>query len=143
MEEQPTPPPTDDASLLKPKPKRAKTEAQMAVWKKAQETRLANAKLKKDALAKAKQDIEDKKKSKPTTDESVIAKPPLAKKEPKIIYKDESDSEPEIVVVKKKKKKIIYQEEESDDEVQPTRKVHKNIPSPMPIPIKVPVIRFF
>ena len=46
-------PVADDSALLKPKPKREQTDKQKAVWAKAQQTRLANAQLKKDALAKA------------------------------------------------------------------------------------------
>ena len=49
-------PVAEDSALLKPKPKREQTEKQKAVWAKAQQTRLANAQLKKDALAKAKED---------------------------------------------------------------------------------------
>ena len=43
-------PVVDDAALLKPKPKREKTDKQKEVWEKAQQTRLANAQLKKDAF---------------------------------------------------------------------------------------------
>jgi len=155
MEEHATPPPTDDASLLKSKPKREQSDKQKEVWKKAQETRLANAKLKKDALAKAKEDIENKKKPKPIINEVLPTPSPLAskpKKEPKIIYEQESDSEPEIVVVKKKKKKIIYEEESSEDEI-PVPKPRKTKafeltplpppPAPAPAPIKTQIFRFF
>jgi hypothetical protein len=134
-------------SLLKPK--RVKSEAQQAVWKKAQETRLANAKLKKDALAKAKEEIENKKKPKPDLPiTEPIPKPPLAKKEPKIIYENDSDDEPDVVIVKKKKKKKIIYEESSSDEELPTRG-HPSAPrvkQPQPIQqpiIRLPIVRFF
>ena len=101
-------PVVDDAALLKPKPKREKTDKQKEVWEKAQQTRLANAQLKKDALAKAKEEIENKKKKKvviepdepePESEPKPLAKP---KPKPKVVY--ESDSEPEVVVIKKKKR---------------------------------------
>ena len=106
-------PVVDDAALLKSKPKREKSDKQKEVWAKAQQTRLENAQLKKDALAKAKEDIDNKKKKKvviePDEPEPVVLAKPKEKEQPKpkpkVVY--ESDSEPEVVVIKKKKKKHI------------------------------------
>ena len=117
--------PLDDSIVLKPpKPRSA---AQIAAFEKAQQKRLANALLKKQALEKAKNDIvverektkkvykpkakleeeeeaEEKPAPTPTptplkTDQPPVKKP-LIKKEPKIIY--EEDSEEDVVIVKKK-----------------------------------------
>jgi hypothetical protein len=151
MDDQP-----DDSVLLKPKPKRIKTPAQQAVWDKACALRIANAKLKKDALANAKTEIENKKKGvAPVVDVPEIkqkAKPespaaPLAKKKPKIVYESESESEPEIVVVKKKKKKqVVYEEESSEDEAPPPPKRSSTVRHTavvIPPPVKIPMVRFF
>lgn len=133
-------PATDDSVLLKPKTKREKTEKQKAVWDKACETRINNAKLKKEALAKAKEEIENKKNKKSTEDLAVIEKP--TKSKPKVVY--ESDSEPEVIVVKKKKKQVVYQEESSEDEAPPPPPPKKAKP---PVVVasapKAPIIRFF
>mgnify|MGYP003649843058 CR=1 FL=1 len=133
---------TEDSELLKPKPKREQSEKQKAVWAKAQQTRLDNAQLKKDALAKVKESIENKKKAEP---EPEPAKVPLAIKKPKVVY--ESDSESEVVVIKKKKKKpIVYEEESSEEEAPPPppRKQKVTPPPIVAVPQKVsPVIRFF
>jgi len=156
MEDQP-----DDSVLLKPKPKRVKTPAQQAVWDKACATRIANAKLKRDALSNAKAEIESKKKGAVPRNDPIIdtvpevkenSKPepapaPLAKKKPKVVYESESESEPEVIVVKKKKKKkqIVYEEESSEDDTPPTP-VKKAKPTPVvvaPQPVKIPIIRFF
>lgn len=134
-----TPPATDDSVLLKPKTKREKTEKQQAVWDKACETRINNAKLKKEALAKAKEEIENKKNKKSTSEDlAVIEKP--TKSKPKVVY--ESDSEPEVIVVKKKKKQVVYQEESSEDEAPPPPKKAKAPVVVAPAP-KTPIIRFF
>lgn len=157
MDDQP-----DDSVLLKPKPKRNKTPAQQAVWDKACALRIANAKLKKDALANAKAEIENKKKGvAPVVAPPVVvdvpevkqkAKPespdaPLAKKKPKIVYESESESEPEIVVVKKKKKKkqIVYEEESSEDEAPPVKRgaPPRHTPVAVAPPARIPVVRFF
>lgn len=149
MEENPKVEPTDDASLLKPKPKRQQSEKQKAVWAKAQQTRLDNAKLKKDALNKAKETIENAKNKivlpteKPPT---ILAKKP--KQTPKIIYEEESEDEPQVIVVKKKKKKapVIVQEESSSEEdvvPPPARKriQHAEIQQASIQP--KPIVRFF
>jgi len=158
MEDQP-----DDSVLLKPKPKRIKTPAQQAVWDKACALRIANAKLKKDALLNAKAEIENKKKGVAPRNDPLIdtvpevaprndhlidtvskVKPtmkpqappaPLAKKKPKIVYESESESEPEIIVVKKKKKKqqVVYQEESSEDDMPPPPPVRKAKPVPVAV----------
>jgi hypothetical protein len=158
MDDQP-----DDSVLLKPKPKRIKTPAQQAVWDKACALRIANAKLKKDALANAKTEIENKKKGgAPMVAPPVVvdvpeikqkAKPespaaPLAKKKPKIVYESESESEPEVIVVKKKKKKqqIVYEEGSSEDEAPPPPKRSSTVRHPAVViapPVKIPVVRFF
>lgn len=154
MEDQP-----DDSVLLKPKPKRNKTPAQQAVWDKACALRIANAKLKKDALANAKAEIENKKKGvAPIVAPPVVvdvpevkpevkpkASPPLAKKKPKIVYESDSESEPEVIVVKKKKKKqqIVYEEESSEDEAPPPVKKVKQLPVAVAQPARIPVVRFF
>jgi hypothetical protein len=133
-------PATDDSVLLKPKTKREKTEKQKAVWDKACETRINNAKLKKEALAKAKEEIENKKNKKSTdTDLAVIEKPTKAK--PKVVY--ESDSEPEVVVVKKKKKQIVYEEESSEDEAPPPPPKKAKAPVVVAPAPKTPIVRFF
>ena len=130
--------PLDDSIVLKPK--KPRSAAQLAAFEKAQQKRLANALLKKEALEKAKNDIvverektkkvykpkakleveeaEEKPAPTPTplkTDQPPVKKP-IAKKEPKIIY--ESESEDDVVIVKKKKKKpkVIYEESSSEDE---------------------------
>lgn len=133
-------PATDDSVLLKPKTKREKTEKQKAVWAKACETRISNAKLKKEALAKAKEEIENKKNKKSTEDLAVIEKP--TKSKPKVVY--ESDSEPEVVVVKKKKKQVVYEEESSEDEAPAPPPPKKAKPPVVVAPApKTPIIRFF
>lgn len=136
-------PVADDSALLKPKPKREQSDKQKAVWAKAQQTRLGNAQLKKDALAKAKEDIENKKKKKPVpevVEPEVLAK---TKAKPKVVY--ESDSDPEIVVIKKKKKQVVYEEESSEDEAPPPRKQKSAAPPVVVAPPQkvVPIIRFF
>jgi hypothetical protein len=155
MEDQP-----DDSVLLKPKPKRIKTPAQQAVWDKACALRIANAKLKKDALSNAKAEIQSKKRggvpindpvidTVPEVKEKVqpVAPPaPLAKKKPKVVYESESESEPEVIVVKKKKKKkqIVYEEESSEDDTPPPP-VRKAKPVPVAVapPARIPIVRFF
>jgi hypothetical protein len=134
-----TVPATDDSVLLKPKTKREKTEKQKAVWDKACETRINNAKLKKEALAKAKEEIENKKNKKYTEDLAVIDKP--TKSKPKVVY--ESDSEPEVIVVKKKKKPVVYQEESSEDEAPPPPPKKAKVPVVVAPAPKTPIIRFF
>jgi len=159
MDDQP-----DDSVLLKPKPKRIKTPAQQAVWDSACALRIANAKLKKDALANAKAEIENKKKGvAPVVAPPVVvdvpevkhkAKPespdaPLAKKKPKIVYESESESEPEIIVVKKKKKnkkqQIVYEDESSEDEAPPVKRgaPPRHPPVAVAPPARIPVVRFF
>lgn len=139
----------DDIELLKkPKPKRPQSDAQKAVWAKAQQTRLNNAKLKKDALNKAKEDIESAKAkaSSPMSPPVDLAKPKV-KSSPKIVYQEESEDEPEVIVVKKKKKKppVIYQEESSsEEEAPPPKKV--SIPrysAPIAPMAPKPIVRFF
>jgi hypothetical protein len=161
--------PLDDSIVLKPK--KPRSEAQLAAFEKAQQKRLANALVKKAALEKAKNDIVvDREKTKkvyipkaireaeeaekkpvpaPTplkTDQPPVKKP-LPKKEPKIIY--ESESEDDVVIVKKKKKKpkVIYQESSSEDEEPiPRRKPAKKaeaVVAPVAAPVKVPIIKFF
>ena len=148
MDDQP-----DDSVLLKPKPKRVKTPAQQAVWDKACALRIANAKLKKDALSNAKAEIENKKKGiAPVVEPTVVVdvpvvKPkasPLAKKKPKIVYESDSESEPEIIVVKKKKKKqqIVYEESSEDDAPPPARKA-KPAPVVVAPQVRIPIVRFF
>jgi len=133
---------TEDSELLKQKPKREQSEKQKAVWAKAQQTRLDNAQLKKDALAKVKESIENKKKVEP---EPEPAKVHLAIKKPKVVY--ESDSEPEVVVIKKKKKKqVVYEEESSEEEAPPPPpRKQKSVSTPVvAVPQKsAPIIRFF
>ena len=146
-------PVVDDAALLKQKPKREKTDKQKEVWAKAQQTRLGNAQLKKDALAKAKEDIENKKYKKtvnkaepdepelePEPKSKYLAKP---KPKPKVVY--ESDSEAEVVVIKKKKKQVIYEEESSEEEAPPPKKQKSAVViPPIAIPQKSgPIVRFF
>lgn len=142
----------DDIELLKkPKPKRPQSDAQKAVWAKAQQTRLNNAKLKKDALNKAKEDIESAKaKATPPTSMSppvALAKPKV-KSSPKIVYQEESEDEPEVIVVKKKKKKppVIYQEESSSEEEAPPPPKKVSIPrysAPVAPMAPKPIVRFF
>jgi hypothetical protein len=156
MEDQP-----DDSVLLKPKPKRIKTPAQQAVWDKACALRIANAKLKKDALSNAKAEIENKKKKiAPVVEPPVVIDVPvvkekvqpvappasLAKKKPKVVYESDSESEPEVIVVKKKKKKqIVYEEESSEDDTPPPPPVRKAKPMPVAVapPARIPIVRFF
>jgi hypothetical protein len=149
-DESPAPPPVDDSALLKPKPKREQSEKQKAVWAKAQQTRLDNAKAKREAAAKALDELENKKKLKEDKQKAKIAKH-LATP-PKVLYESESEEEPEVIVVKKKKpKKVIYQEESSDEEIPaPLPREKKSIPAqiipqyaaPPPVQIK-PIVRFF
>ena len=127
---------SDESALLKPKPKREQTEKQKAVWAKAQQTRLDNAKLKKEALSKAITEIESKKKKPKEELPLAIEKP---KPKPKVVY--ESDSEDEVVVVKKKKKKIVY-ESESEEEAAPPPPTPKKVIATK-LPETKPVIRFF
>jgi len=149
-DESPAPPPVDDSALLKAKPKREQTEKQKAVWAKAQQVRLDNAKAKREVAAKALEELENKKKLKEDKQKAKAAKH-LATT-PKILYESESEGEPEIIVVKRKKeKKVIYQEESSEDEKPaPLPREKKSVPAqiippqapPLPIQIK-PAIRFF
>ena len=130
---------SDDSALLKPKPKREQTEKQKAVWAKAQQTRLDNAKLKKEALLNAISEIESKKKKPKEEPPLAIEKP---KPKPKVVY--ESGSEDEVVVVKKKKKKIVYESEsESEEEAAPPPKPVKTKVVAAKLPETKPVIRFF
>ncbi len=157
-DESPAPPPVDDSALLKPKPKREQSEKQKAVWAKAQQTRLDNAKAKREAAAKALEELENKKKLKEDKQKAKIAKSTNLAKTPKVLYESESEEEPEVIVVKKKKpKKVIYQEESSDDEhanptanPTPLPREKKLIPAQIipqyaaqtPVQIK-PIVRFF
>jgi hypothetical protein len=163
--------PLDDSIVLKPK--KPRSAAQLAAFEKAQQKRLANALLKKEALEKAKNDIvverektkkvykpkakaeaeeeeepkvEEKPKSTPTplkTDQPPVKKPVL-RKEPKIIY--ESESEDDVVIVKKKKKKpkVVYEESSSEDEEPVPRKKPAKKAEPVVAPVAIkPVIKFF
>jgi hypothetical protein len=154
-DESPAPPPVDDSALLKPKPKREQTEKQKAVWAKAQQTRLDNAKAKREAAAKALEELENKKKLKEEKKKAKLAKSNDLAKTPKVLYDSESEEEPEVIVVKKKKpKKVIYQEESSDEETPaipaPLPREKKPVPAqiipqyaaPPPVQIK-PIVRFF
>lgn len=149
-EETPTVPASiDESALLKPKPKREQTEKQKAVWAKAQQVRLDNAKAKREVAAKAREELNNKKKLK---EEKHLAKSAKQLKAPKVVYESESEDEPEIIVVKRKKeKKVVYQEESSEDEKPaPLPREKKSVPAqiippqapPLPIQIK-PAIRFF
>ena len=142
--------PTDDSNIdesapLKPKPKREQSEKQKAVWAKAQQTRLDNAKLKKEALSKAIEDIAKKKKPKgepPLAIEKAAPPPP----KPKIVYESESDDEVVVVKKKKKKPKVVYESEsESEEEPAPPPKPVKTkaAPAPVKLPETKPAIRFF
>lgn len=144
---------SETVSLLKPK--REQSEKQKAAWAKAQQTRLDNAAVKREAFAILKEAKDAKR-------ELTIAKT-LAKQEKnikKIIEESESESEEEqeVIIVKKKKKKpkpqpkIIYQEASSSEEEEeppppphtkprPTKKVIKEQPQ-IQLPIK-PIVRFF
>lgn len=150
-EETPTAPASiDESALLKPKPKREQTEKQKAVWAKAQQTRLDNAKAKRDVAAKAREELENKRKLK---EEKHLAKSAKQLKAPKVVYESESEDEPEIIVIKKKKQKkqqVVYQEESSEDEVAPPPLPReKKVLAPPPMPVEPmpqqtrPVIRFF
>lgn len=140
---------TDDQAILKPKTKREQSEKQKEVWARAQKTRLENAKLKKEALAKAKEEIENKR-YKPSKKPVSEAEPsePYAKKAPtKVVY--ESDSEPEVVIVKKKKKKqVVYEESSSESEPEPPPPPKKKksvapVETRTPMQRVEPIIRFF
>ena len=144
MSDDPNEEPITDDSLLKPKPKREQSEKQKAVWAKAQQTRLDNAKLKKEALSKAIEDIAKKKKPKepPLAIEKAAPPPP----KPKIVYESESDDEVVVVKKKKKKPKVVYEsEEESEEEPAPPPKPVKTkaAPAPVKLPETKPAIRFF
>lgn len=136
-------PAVDDSSLLKPKPKREQSEKQKAVWAKAQQVRLDNAKAKRDVAAKVLVEYENNKKIKEDKKRAKIAKHLAV--EPKVVY--ESESEPEIIVVKKKKQKkqqIVYEEESSEDETPPSPPPlprERKAPTQIPIPIIPPQIR--
>lgn len=132
---------TDDSVLLKPKIKKEKTEKQKAVWAMACETRISNARLKKEALSKAKEEIDNKRNKKIEDDLAVYTKKMKAK--PTVVY--ESDSEPEIIVVKKKKKKpqVVYEEESSEDEAPPQPKKAKPPVIVTSTTQKLPIVRFF
>lgn len=142
--------PLEDSIVLKPK--KPRSEAQLAAFEKAQQKRLANALVKKAALEKAKNEIVvEREKTKkvyipkaireaeeaekkpvpapvpaptptPLKTDQPPVKKPLPKKEPKIIY--ESESEDDVVIVKKKKKKpkVVYEESSSEDEEPIPRK---------------------
>jgi hypothetical protein len=161
--------PLEDSIVLKPK--KPRSEAQLAAFEKAQQKRLANALVKKAALEKAKNEIvverektkkvyipkaireaeaaEEKPAPTPTplkTDQPPVKKP-LPKKEPKIIY--ESESEEDVVIVKKKKKKpkVIYEESSSEDEEpiprkKPAKKAEPVAAQVAPVAIK-PILKFF
>jgi hypothetical protein len=126
-----------DESLTKPKQKKDRSEAQQQATQKmlsALEEKKLKLKVLKDKLNNA-PPIPD---SEPSSEEEpepvpvpvkakrepapVKAKPPKEPKEPKVIYKTDSDSEQEEIVIVKKKKKpkkktIIYEESESEEEV--------------------------
>ena len=121
-----------DASLLKPKVKREQSEKQKAVWAKAQQTRIENAKVKRELVTKIKED-------KIARQEAKLAKYLAKKPIPKIIY--ESDSEPEVVVIKKKKPVVYQEESSSEDEAPPPKK--KAAPIVQQQEVKKPLVRFF
>jgi len=158
--------PLDDSIVLKPK--KPRSAAQLAAFEKAQQKRLANALLKKEALEKAKNDIvverektkkvykpkakleveeaEEKPAPKPEptptplkTDQPPVKKP-IAKKEPKIIYESDSD-EDDVVIVKKKKKKpkVIYEESSSEDEEPVPRRKPAKKAEAVVAPVAAPV----
>lgn len=159
--------PLDDSIVLKPK--KPRSPAQLAAFEKAQQKRLANALLKKEALEKAKNDIvverektkkvykpkakaeaeaeEPKVEEKPAPEPTPTplktdqppVKKPIAKKEPKIIY--ESESEDDVVIVKKKKKKpkVVYEESSSEDEEPVPRRKPAKKAEPAVAPVYNPV----
>ena len=160
MEEEPL----DESIQLKTSKKRS--QAQIAAFEKAQQKRLENAKLKKDAIDKAKKEIEEDiiaeqnknaptpvKQKKPKKEKDLIEphtaeqeevlppkpKPKPPKKEPKVIYQDASESEEETIIVKKKKKKqpkIVY-EDATDSEGD----LEEVKPPPKPKAKKEPIVK--
>lgn len=124
----------EENQLQKPS-KKNRSPAQIEAFEKARAKRIENAKIKNEKINEIKEQAKTKTltSSLPTTDDKtevikkeitkqsvLISKLPKPKKEPKIIYQDESGSEEEVIIVKKKKKqpkkKIIYEEEESESE---------------------------
>ena len=136
------------------KEKKPRTEAQIAAWNKAQQTRIENAKLKKET--KVKEYVETKigtlKKKLPKSKTEVLSKPVVVQEE----ESDTSDEEPEVVVVRVPKKKVptkpkpkpkkqirveLEEEEFSDEEEVPLTKpkVAPQKPPPKPVPKESPV----
>lgn len=109
------------------KPKKPRSEKQIAALKKAQETRKRNAELRKQQKEEMKKTIKENT-EKPSILKKESVKPTRRPRKQKVIYEDyESDpsSDEEIIVVKKRgrkkrkpKKKIVYEESSSsEDEV--------------------------
>lgn len=126
------------------KEKKPRTEAQIAAWNKAQQTRIENAKLKKETKVKeyVETKIETLKKKLP---------PPVVVQEEE---SDTSDEEPEVVVVRVPKKKVVkpkpkpkkqirveLEEESFSDEEEPITKpkVAPQKPPPKPVQKESPV----
>ena len=127
------------------KPRKPRTAAQQAVFKKAAEKRAANvAKLRQDKeQAKIDARINELQKKK----EAIVPTPmdePVKKAKPiKEAPESESEEEPEIIVMKKKKPKkkivVVESDTESDEEIV-KKKVRK--PKAAPIPVEQPVMQF-
>jgi hypothetical protein len=115
------------------KEKKPRTQAQIDAWNKAQQTRIENAKLKKETKVKeyVETKIETLKKKLPKSKTEVLYKPP-----PVVVQEEESDEEeePEVVVVRVPKKKVVKpkpkkqirieleEEEFSDEDPEPITK---------------------
>ena len=139
------------------KEKKPRTQAQIDAWNKAQQTRIENAKLKKENKVKeyVETKIETLKKKLPKSKTEVLSKPP-----PVVVQEEESDTsdeeepEPEVVVVRVPKKKVVkpkpkpkkqirieLEEEEFSDEEEPITKpkVAPQKPPPKPVQKESPV----
>ena len=122
------------------KPKKPRSEKQLAAFDKARAKRVENAKIKKEKI----DEIKEKAKNMQLVDEVKVKD-----EKPNSVAEDNSDTDTKIKVVKKQKKKpktrIIYQEESSDTDedlvIVRTKKEKKQVLD-SPVISKVPVIKF-
>lgn len=122
------------------KPKKPRSEKQLAAFELARAKRVENAKIKKEKI----DEIKEKAKNMQLVDEVKVKDEKSSS-----VAEDNSSADTKVTVVKKQKKKtktrIIYQDESSDTDedlvIVKKRKEKKQIPD-SPVVSKVPVIKF-
>ena len=121
------------------KPKKPRSEKQIAALKKAQETRKRNAEIRKQQKEQLKQAIKDNEETQPVDIPQEQIQPVRRTRKPKVIYEEDPSSDEEVIVVKrkprrKKKKKVIFQDETSSEEevYQKPKRGRKKKPQPKP-----------